>query len=169
MLKIKLSRYGKRHQPHFRIVVNEAKDKRDGSYVEKIGHYFPNQTPKVLELDLERYDFWVGQGAQPTQTVAYLAKIEKSGKGFPVKSKKKSKKKRAQEVEAKDKKSEEKQATSNKTQEAETKQTSKTKSEPEPKVDKKNKVKAETKQQEKKTDSKDKAKTQQSDTDKNKK
>ena len=43
MLKIKLARFGKRNQPHFRIVVNEAKDKRDGSYVALLGHYAPAQ------------------------------------------------------------------------------------------------------------------------------
>ena len=54
MLKIKLARFGKRNQPHYRIVINEARDKRDGSYVEMIGHYIPAQNPKVLELDQKK-------------------------------------------------------------------------------------------------------------------
>ena len=87
MLKIKLSRFGKRNQPHFRIVVNEARDKRDGSYVEMIGHYAPVQTPKVLELDIKKYDAWIAKGAQPTDTVASLYEIAKAGKGFPEKKK----------------------------------------------------------------------------------
>jgi len=160
MLKIKLSRYGKKNQPHFRIVVNEAKDKRDGSYVEKIGHYFSNQTPKVLELDLERYNFWIGQGAQPTPTVAYLAKIEKSGKGFPAKSKKKSKKQTAKKAEIKQEKSKEKQKKKETQQPAE-KEEPKVKSKSGPKADKKIESKPDPKQQEKKADSKDKTKTQQ--------
>jgi small subunit ribosomal protein S16 len=74
MLKIKLARVGKRKQPHYRIVINEARSKRDSGYVEMIGHYAPTQDPKELELDLERYDYWVEKGAQPTDTVASLAK-----------------------------------------------------------------------------------------------
>jgi small subunit ribosomal protein S16 len=78
MLKIKLARFGKRNQPHYRIVVNEAKSKRDGQYVEKLGRYVPAQEPKILELDLERYAYWIEHGAQPTETVASLAaKVKK--------------------------------------------------------------------------------------------
>ncbi len=92
MLKIKLARYGKRKQPHYRIVINEARDKRDGSYVAKIGHYAPTHTPKILELDLDAYQNWIKKGAQPTQTVAQLAERFKSGNPFPAKKKKLSKK-----------------------------------------------------------------------------
>lgn len=92
MLKIKLVRTGKRNQAHYRIVINEAKDRRDGAYLEMIGHYIPALKPKVLELNLDRYNFWISQGAQPTETVAFLAKVAKSGKGFPVKKKKPNKK-----------------------------------------------------------------------------
>lgn len=95
MLKIKLSRYGKRKQAHFRIVVNEARDKRDGKYVEMIGHYAPAQTPKILELDAKRYDYWVSQGAQPTDTVAALYKKSKSKNPFPAKKQKLNKKAKA--------------------------------------------------------------------------
>ncbi len=69
MLKIKLARYGKKKQPHYRIVVNEARDKRDGSYTALIGHYAPTQKPKVLKVDLEAYDEWISKGAQPTDSV----------------------------------------------------------------------------------------------------
>lgn len=98
MLKIKLMRFGKRNQPHFRIVVNEARDKRDGSYVEMIGYYIPSRTPKVLELDVKKYQAWLTKGAQPTETVAYLAKLAESGKGFPVKKAKPSRKKLAKDA-----------------------------------------------------------------------
>lgn len=109
MLKIKLARFGKRNQPHFRIVVNEARDKRDGSYVEMIGHYAPTQTPKLLEIDLKKYDSWIAKGAKPTDTVAYLYEVAKSGEGFPEKKMKPSKKQLAKqkaekEVEKEDKK-----------------------------------------------------------------
>lgn len=95
MLKIKLARFGKRHQPHYRIVVNEARDKRDGSYVALLGHYAPTQTPKLLELDVKEYAAWMKKGAQPTETVAALAKRFESGNPFPPKAKQLSKKAKA--------------------------------------------------------------------------
>ena len=93
MLKVKLTRTGKKNQAHYRIVVNEARDKRDGKYVENLGHYIPAQIPKVLEINIERYDYWISKGAQPTDTVASLVKRFKSGNPFPPKKKKKLNKK----------------------------------------------------------------------------
>lgn len=72
MLKIKLSRTGKSHEPHYRIVVVEDKSKISGKYVENIGHYSPES--KELVLDLLKFEDWKKKGAQPTQTVASLAK-----------------------------------------------------------------------------------------------
>ncbi len=83
MLKIKLARFGRRGQPHYRIVINEARDKRDGQYVEAIGTYAPTQTPKILDINTERYSFWLEKGAQPTDTVANLFGRFKSGNPFP--------------------------------------------------------------------------------------
>ncbi len=85
MLKIKLSRFGKRHQPEYRIVVNEARDKRDGKYVALLGQYAPTRNPKVLTLDLKAYADWLTKGAQPTETVANLAKRAESKNPFPAK------------------------------------------------------------------------------------
>lgn len=84
MLKIKLARFGKKHQPHYRIVVNEARDKRDGKYTSLLGHYSP-VSPKKLEIDVVAYEAWLVKGAQPTDTVAALFKRFKSGDPFPVK------------------------------------------------------------------------------------
>lgn len=70
MLKIKLSRTGKKHEPHFRLVVIEARDKRDGKYVENLGHY--NPVSKEFVLDTPRYEDWIKKGATPTETVASL-------------------------------------------------------------------------------------------------
>lgn len=92
MLKIKLSRFGKRHQPEYRIVVNEARDKRDGKYVALLGRYSPTQTPKVLVLDLAAYAEWLTKGAQPTEVVANLAKRAESKDPFPAKKAKPSRK-----------------------------------------------------------------------------
>lgn len=92
MLKIKLARFGKRNQPHYRIVVNEARSKRDGQYTALLGHYAPTQTPKILSLDLKQYQEWIQKGAQPTPTVANLAKRAASENPFPERPAKPSKK-----------------------------------------------------------------------------
>jgi len=92
MLKIKLARFGKRNQPHYRIVINEARSKRDGQYTALLGHYAPSQTPKILELDLKAYEAWIAKGAQPTDTVAALAKRAASKTPFPPKKPRLSKK-----------------------------------------------------------------------------
>lgn len=110
MLKIKLARFGKRHQPEYRIVVNEARDKRDGAYVALLGTYAPTRNPKVLTLDLKAYDEWLKKGAQPTETVANLAKRMASGNPFPPKKKQLSKKALAKKQAEKETKAQEKTA-----------------------------------------------------------
>ncbi len=95
MLKIKLARFGKKNQPHYRIVVNEARSKRDGAYTALLGHYAPTQTPKLLQIDMKEYKAWLTKGAQPTDTVAELAKRFESGTPFPPKKAKPSKKAKA--------------------------------------------------------------------------
>ena len=72
MVKIKLSRTGKKHQPSYRIVVVEAKSKRDGEYLENLGHY--NPVTKELVFDKTKVDAWLAKGAQPTLTVRALLK-----------------------------------------------------------------------------------------------
>ncbi|MCS6955398.1 MAG: 30S ribosomal protein S16 [Candidatus Calescibacterium sp.] len=72
MLKIRLSRYGHRHNPWYRIVIADSKSRRDGNYVEKIGYYNPRMNPKILEINLEKFKYWVNKGAQPTETVRKL-------------------------------------------------------------------------------------------------
>ncbi len=100
MLKIKLARFGKKDQPHYRIVVTEARSKRDGQYAALLGTYAPTQEPKLLELDLKAYALWVTKGAQPTETVASLAKRLESGTPFPKKAAHLSKKAKAKKVAA---------------------------------------------------------------------
>lgn len=95
MLKIKLARFGKKKQPMYRIVINEARDKRDGKYVDAIGQYAPTLTPKILDINLEAYQAWLKKGAQPTDTVASLVKRFESGNPFPEKAKSLSKKAKA--------------------------------------------------------------------------
>ncbi len=122
MLKIKLARFGKKGQPHYRIVVNEARTKRDGKYIALLGQYAPAQTPKILKINVEEYNNWLKKGAKPTDTVASLFKRFESGKPFPKKKAKLSKKAQAklkakQEEEAKPK-TEEKNNTEVKKEEA---------------------------------------------------
>ena len=100
MLKIKLARFGKKKQPHYRIVVNEARDKRDGKYVEAIGHYAPTMTPKILDVDMVKYADWLKTGAQPTETVLALVTRLQSGTPFPARKPTLSKKAKAKQAAA---------------------------------------------------------------------
>lgn len=95
MLRIKLARFGKKNQPHYRIVITEQRSKRDGQYHESLGIYAPTQTPKTLEINMDLYKEWIAKGAQPTDTVAALAKRYESGNPFPEKKAKPSKKAQA--------------------------------------------------------------------------
>ena len=72
MLRIRLSRHGAKKDPHYRVVVTDKRNPRDGRFVEIVGYYNPALKPVRLHLDLERVDYWVGQGAQPSATVQSL-------------------------------------------------------------------------------------------------
>jgi small subunit ribosomal protein S16 len=67
--KIKLQRLGKMREPHYRIVVADARTKRDGRYIEAIGQYHPKSNPSVITVDAERAAYWLAVGAQPTESV----------------------------------------------------------------------------------------------------
>jgi len=73
-LKIRLARIGTRHLPVYRVVVAEARSRRDGAAVEQIGTYHPKQSDVALKVDLERVDYWMKNGAVPTSTVQSLIK-----------------------------------------------------------------------------------------------
>lgn len=74
-LKIKLQRAGATHNPVYRVVVAEARGRRDGRFVEKLGTYLPKQKEdKQLQLNVERADYWMSVGAIPTDTSASLIK-----------------------------------------------------------------------------------------------
>ena len=74
MLKIKLTRTGKKKQPSYRIVIAEARSKRDGKFVENLGTYNPLQKKTKVKINRERFDYWIKKGAQPTETVRRLYK-----------------------------------------------------------------------------------------------
>jgi small subunit ribosomal protein S16 len=73
--KIKLMRLGKMREPHYRIVVADARTKRDGRSIETIGEYHPKADPSVIKVDSERAAYWLGVGAQPTEAVAAILKV----------------------------------------------------------------------------------------------
>ena len=74
-VKIKLMRLGKIRAPYYRIVVADARTKRDGRAIEEIGKYQPTQEPSLIEVDSERAQYWLGVGAQPTEPVAAILKV----------------------------------------------------------------------------------------------
>jgi small subunit ribosomal protein S16 len=74
MVKIRLRRTGKTKQPSYRLVVADSRSPRDGKFIEIIGHYNPIRIPKVLEINGDRARYWLGVGAQPSDTVAGLLK-----------------------------------------------------------------------------------------------
>ena len=74
-VKIKLKRMGKMRNAQYRIVVADARTKRDGRAIEEIGLYQPKEEPSLIKIDSERAQYWLGVGAQPTEAVAVLLKI----------------------------------------------------------------------------------------------
>ncbi len=70
MVKIRLKRTGAKNTPAYRIVVADSRSPRDGRFIEEIGSYTPLQKGTDYRLKLDRAEYWLGQGAQPTETVA---------------------------------------------------------------------------------------------------
>jgi small subunit ribosomal protein S16 len=65
-------RMGAKKSPSYRVVVKEKLSKRDGAYVENVGFYNPTRNPAEVRLDMERVNYWIARGAQPTDTVRNL-------------------------------------------------------------------------------------------------
>jgi small subunit ribosomal protein S16 len=79
MVTIRLSRGGAKKRPFYHFVVTDSRNRRDGRYIERLGFFNPiaaGQETK-LQLDLERVDYWLGQGAQPSDRVATLIKQQR--------------------------------------------------------------------------------------------
>lgn len=77
MLRIRLSRGGKKRQPHYRVVVADVDAKRDGRVVERIGYYAPLDDPSTFVIEEARALYWLSVGAQPSDAVKRL--LEKQG------------------------------------------------------------------------------------------
>ena len=74
-VKIRLKRMGKIRQPYYRVVVVDARKKRDGRVIEEIGKYHPKDEPSFIEVVSDRAQYWLGVGAQPSDAVAALLKV----------------------------------------------------------------------------------------------
>jgi small subunit ribosomal protein S16 len=73
-LKIRLTKVGSVHQPLYRVVVAEARSRRDGAAVENLGTYHPGSRGNPINVNLERVDYWLSKGAKPTDTMAAMIK-----------------------------------------------------------------------------------------------
>ncbi len=87
MVRIRLRRTGKTKQPSYRLVVADSRAPRDGKFIEIIGHYNPVRQPKVLVIKNDRARYWLGIGAQPSETALRLLKqvnlVDAQGKLIP--------------------------------------------------------------------------------------
>ena len=74
-VKIKLKRLGKIRNAQYRIIVADARTKRDGRAIEEIGLYHPKEEPSLIRVDSERAQYWLSVGAQPTEPVLAILKV----------------------------------------------------------------------------------------------
>ena len=75
-VKIRLRRMGAKKAPFYRIVVADSRYPRDGRFIEEVGYYDPTKEPSVIKIDEEKAKTWLANGAQPTDTVKALLKVE---------------------------------------------------------------------------------------------
>jgi small subunit ribosomal protein S16 len=78
MLVIRMRRMGAKRNPFYRVVVTERRAARESDFVESLGMYNPSTKPEHLQLDRERYAYWVGKGAKPSDTVRTLVSRHKA-------------------------------------------------------------------------------------------
>ena len=79
MVKIRLRRMGAKKNPFYRVVVADSRSPRDGRFIEEIGTYNPLASPSAIDVDVERAEYWIKNGAQPTDTVRALLKKASAG------------------------------------------------------------------------------------------
>lgn len=75
---LRLKKMGKKKSPFYRIVAINKSDRRDGKTIEELGHYDPKKGKEKVELDTERVEYWLEQGAKPSKTVQDIIKRVKS-------------------------------------------------------------------------------------------
>jgi len=93
-MKIRLARGGSKKRPFYRIVAADSRMPRDGRYVEKLGTYnplLPKDSEERVKMDMERVQYWLGQGAQPTDRISRMLEaagvVEKKERSNPNKAK----------------------------------------------------------------------------------
>ena len=74
-VKIRLKRMCKIRAPFYRVVVMDSRTKRDGRAIEEIGKYHPTEEPSLIDISSERAQYWLAQGAQPTEAALNLLKV----------------------------------------------------------------------------------------------
>lgn len=72
MVKIRLRRDGAKKAPYYKVVVADSRYPRDGRFIEEIGAYDPMKEPVMINIDTEKYEQWIKNGARPTETVRAL-------------------------------------------------------------------------------------------------
>ena len=79
MVSIRLSRAGAKKRPFYHLVVTDSRNRRDGRYIERLGFFNPlgKESEENLRVDLDRVDYWLGQGAQPSDRVKSLLKTHR--------------------------------------------------------------------------------------------
>lgn len=76
-VKMRLTRLGAKKAPFYRVIIADSRSPRDGRFIEEIGYYNPLVDPAEIKIDAEKAKKWIGNGAQPTETVKAL--LKKSG------------------------------------------------------------------------------------------
>jgi small subunit ribosomal protein S16 len=80
MVVIRLTRFGAKKKPYYRIVAVDREKPRESRYIELLGQYNPLTDPALIKIDMEKYKQWIEKGAQPSETVKSLVKKLNTGK-----------------------------------------------------------------------------------------
>jgi small subunit ribosomal protein S16 len=75
VVKVRLARFGRKKRPFYRIVATDSRRRRDSGWIEVLGYYNPLTDPKTIEIDMDRLNYWLSNGAQMTERVSKLKKI----------------------------------------------------------------------------------------------
>ena len=78
-VRLRLTRLGAKKRPFYRVVATDQHTRRDGRHIEFLRYYNPKVEPIELKIDLDRVDYWLGVGAQPSDTVRSLIKKARAG------------------------------------------------------------------------------------------
>ena len=79
MVRLRLTRLGRKKLPFYRVVATDSRNQRDGKNIEVLGYYDPMKQPAEVKIDLSRVDYWLGVGASPSDTVSPLIKRVREG------------------------------------------------------------------------------------------